>query len=110
MGAFEVDVAIQSTHDDFCTVKLRRGSKSLSRQQIRIHPGENHVRFPVTAAADGPAMKLTAYVSGCQDTIPENNEAGCVVAVGQTARVLLVEGRPEAAARLAERFAGDTSR
>ncbi len=99
---FEVDVAIQSTHDDSCTVELRRGSKSLSRQQIRIHPGENHVRFPVTAAADGPAMKLTAYVSGCQDTIPENNEAGCVVAVGQTARVLLVEGRPEAAARLAE--------
>ena len=68
----------------------------------RIHQGENHVRFPVTAAADGPTMTLTARVSGCQDTIAENNEAGCVVAVGQRPRVLLVESRPAPAARLAE--------
>ena len=98
---FEVDVVSQSTHDDSCTVELRCGSKSLGRQQIRIHSGENHVRLPVTAAADGPAMTLTARMSGCQDTIPENNEGGCVVAVGQKPRMLLVESRPEAAARLA---------
>jgi uncharacterized membrane protein/uncharacterized protein YegL len=98
---FDVDVAIQSTHTDSCTVELRCGSKSLGRRQIRIQPGENHARLPVTAASAGPAMTLTARVSGCQDTIPENNEGGCVMAVGRTARVLLVEGRPAAAAPLA---------
>ena len=38
--------------------------------------------FPVTAEAEGTEMTLTARVSDCQDTIAENNEAGCMVAVG----------------------------
>ena len=47
-------------------------------------------------------MTLSVRMSGCQDTIAENNEAGCVVLVGRRPRVLLVESRPEAAAQLAE--------
>ena len=47
-------------------------------------------------------MELTARVSGCQDTLSENNEAGCVVLVGRRPRVLLVDSRPAAAAHLAE--------
>jgi uncharacterized membrane protein/uncharacterized protein YegL len=100
---FDVDVTLQATHDDTCTVELRSGSQLLGRQEkVAIHRGENRVRLHVTAAADGRAMPLTARVSGCQDTIAENNEASCVVLLGQQPRVLLVDSRPEAAAQLAE--------
>ncbi len=136
---FDVDVAIQSTHDDSCTVELRSGSlgidgatparsaseggvtedpsvvhprsrvglvSPLGQQQAHvhrgsIHRGENHVRFPVTAA-EGPAMTLSVRISGCQDTLAENNQGGAVVLVGRMPRVLLVESRPGAAAHLAE--------
>jgi uncharacterized membrane protein len=114
---FDVDVAIQSTHDDTCTVELRNGSQSPSgaltpgpspigegrnSKKLPIHRGENHVRFTVTADAEGTQMTLTARVSDCQDTIAENNEAGCVVAVGLAPRVLLVDSRPPLAAHLAD--------
>ncbi len=102
---FDVDVTIQSTHDDTCTVELRSGSPGRQQAHVHqgsIHRGENHVRFPVTAASDGPAMTLSVRISGCQDTLAENNQGGAVVLVGRMPRVLLVESRPGAAAHLAE--------
>ena len=114
---FEADVAIESTYDGACTVALRSGTQSPSSaltpgpspkgegrqsQKFPIHRGENHVRFPVTAEAEGTQMTLTARVSDCQDTIAENNEAGCTVTVGLAPRVLLVDSRPAAAAHLAD--------
>ncbi len=129
---FEADVAIQSTYDGVCTVELRSGAiagpphpRPLSHewrgedgaaltpgpspkgegrksQNFPLHRGENHCRFPVTAEAEGTQMTLTARVSDCQDTIAENNEAGCIVAVGLAPRVLLVDSRPAAAAHLAD--------
>ena len=125
---FDVDVTIQSMHDDACTVEIHAPAKGtvpfssdhashgaqnrdspprvsrsqrLGRQQVHVHRGENHVRFHVTAA-EGPAMMLSVQLSGCQDTLAENNEGGAVVLVGLMPRVLLVDSRPAAAAHLAD--------
>jgi uncharacterized membrane protein len=96
---FYVDAIVQSTHADEGTLQVLRGGTVIATPPVRLTPGENRFQFPLVVN-DGPAAVLTARISGCKDTIPENNEAGCVVLVGPPARVLVVESQRALAGHL----------
>jgi uncharacterized membrane protein len=91
--SFHVEVVVQSTHEDQCTLQLLRGPDAVLKERKRLVRGENRIAIAQTASQDA-AVAFTARIEDCKDTLAENNQAGCVVQVAPKPRVLLVEGRP----------------
>jgi Ca-activated chloride channel homolog len=103
---FHLEVVIQSTHEDDGMLTLLRGSAVVLQEKRHLIQGENHLPV-VQVANEGSSATFTATITGCKDTIAENNQAGCVVQVGPKPRALLVESRPVLAKPLAEALAGE---
>jgi len=101
--SFDVEVVVHSTHDDEGTVTLSGCLETgpAAAHRIRVVKGDSRLHFPHTVEA-GPTLTLTARISGCRDTLVENNAAAAVVAVRPRPRVLVVENRPSSGEHLAK--------
>jgi uncharacterized membrane protein len=95
---FDVEVVIQATRDGEGVVSLQNGSHSEERK-IRIHEGENRVRFRRWLTSLEPGT-FTATISEFEDALVDNNSMSIVVAPRGKARVLLVESDPGSTSRL----------
>ena len=95
---FEIGVTVRSTHDDQCTLRIKGAISSTTTRPIKR--GQNYFRLSLQSPDEGLAA-FTVQVTGCRDTLPENNEARCGVLVGPRPRVLLAESRPALARQLA---------
>jgi uncharacterized membrane protein len=98
---FCLEAMVQSNRADQGVLDVLRGGVVIATQKVRLVPGENRFRFPL-AITDRPAALLTARISGCEDTLEANKQAGCVVLVGPPPRVLVVESQPVLAGHLAK--------
>ena len=89
---FEADVAIESITTAPAPSRCASAPKSLGRRRKIPHsPGRKPRPLPCHCRGRGDANDPDRSVSDCQDTIAENNEAGCMVTVGLKPRVLLVD-------------------
>ena len=94
---FDVEVVIDSNHDDQGTVEIFRGDVKVSPDDARprqIRRGQTRLRFP-QQVADQRLVQYTAAISGFQDRLLDNNvQAGLVSAEGKP-RALLVDSDPQ---------------
>ena len=97
---FDLELVVQSTHEDDATVEVLCDTLVLDTQKQHLVPGENRFRLP-QLPGEGPASLFTVKIGGCKDTLPENNQAACLVLIGSRPRVLLVESKPVLAQHLA---------
>ncbi len=98
---FEVEVLVHASRQGQGTVELLRDGQPVALEEAAVRAGGNRFLFDQTLAPEQSA-RLTARLTGFEDTIAENNETSCVILPGPRRRVLLVEGRAGAAGPLAE--------
>ncbi len=102
--SFEVEVILQSDHDDQGRVELVEGDRRVEERSVQVTRGTTRLRF--TAALSGSRLtSLTARLGGFRDTEPANNAASALVFVAARPRVLLIENQPRLAEHLAKALA-----
>jgi Ca-activated chloride channel family protein len=88
--AFQVEVAIDSNHDDKGTVEVYRGDIKVADQEVALKKGENKLTLK-QSIEQGGLTPITARLRGFRDTLLDNNtDFGLVYTAGKP-RVLLVE-------------------
>jgi Mg-chelatase subunit ChlD len=88
--AFQVEVAIDSNHDDAGKVEVYRGDIKIADQDITLKKGENRLALK-QSIEQGGLTPITARLRGFRDTLLDNNtDFGLVFTAGKP-RVLLVE-------------------
>jgi Ca-activated chloride channel homolog len=97
---FNVEVVIDTNHDDEGTVEIYRGPHKVLSERHRLKTGENRFRFRQSLTQDRLAI-YTAKIRGLQrDTLLDNNTASGLVFTTGKPRVLLVESDPKLAKHL----------
>ncbi len=98
---FNVDVTIQSNHDDEGLIEVFRGDHKVLSERRKLKSGVNQFRFQQSIERDRLAA-FTARVSGLgSDTLLDNNaDSGLVYAAGKP-RVLIIESDPSLIRELA---------
>jgi Ca-activated chloride channel homolog len=96
---FNVEVVIDSNHDDEGTIEVYRGPHKIDGKRFKVKKGENRFQFRQTLTQERLAQ-YTVRVSGFQDTLLDNNtESGLVFSTGKP-RVLIIESDPKLAKHL----------
>lgn len=92
---FNVEVVIDSNHEDEGLIQIYRGDHQVVTEQKKLKAGENRFRFQQTIDSERLA-NFTAQISGLkQDTLLDNNaDSGLVYASGKP-RILIVESDPQ---------------
>ena len=98
--AFNVEVVIDSNHDDDQgRVEVYRGDIKVADQAVKLKKGENRIVLKQTIDSGG-LTPITARLKGYHDTLLDNNsDFGLVSAAGKP-RVLLLESDPDQAKHL----------
>ena len=90
---FDVEVVIDSNHDDEGIIEIYRGDVRIGSQQAKtyqIKKGENRFRFR-QESADQRLMNYSARISGFNDKLLDNNLAFGLISTSGKPRVLLVD-------------------
>ena len=93
---FNVEVVIDSNHDDEGTIEIYRGDVKVQGQPdqtYKIKEGENRFRFR-QEVADQRLVNYTARISGFNDKLLDNNVASGLVSASGKPRVLLIDSDP----------------
>lgn len=80
-------------------LRLWANERVLGNEEVLLDPGLNEFEFQ-SRANDAGVLRLRAEISGSPDTFVQNNRAGAAITVLPPPRVLIVEGRPGAAAEI----------
>jgi uncharacterized membrane protein len=96
-----LEALVRSSAAQQAEVTLQGEQGPVERRQVQLQPGENRVRFTVTAAGSG-FQRYGVAVAAPADSHPQNNEAAALVQVQGPPRVLLVAARPDEARALAD--------
>ncbi len=80
-------------------LRLWANERVLGNEDVVLDPGLNEFEFQ-SRANDAGVLRLRAEISGSPDTFGQNNRAGAAITVLPPPRVLIVEGKPGAAAEL----------
>ena len=99
---FNVEVVIDSNHDDEGTIEVFRGDVKLgddTGKTKRIGEGRNRFRFP-DQISDQRLVEYSVTISGFRDQLLDNNSASGLVSAEGQPRVLLVDSDPQATIHL----------
>lgn len=82
------------------TLRIDDGGATVYEQEVSIAPGENVFACALTAGETGEHT-YRAEIDAADDTIPQNNSRFACMRVSSGAKILLVDGTGQEAARLA---------
>lgn len=82
------------------TLRIDDGQETVYEQSVAIAPGENEIACALTAGEIGEHT-YRAQLDAADDTIPQNNGRFACMNVSSGAKILLVDGTGQEAARLA---------
>lgn len=98
---FNVDVTIQSNHEDEGTVEIFRGDHKVLSERRKFKAGSNEFRFQQSIDRDRLAAFTVRVSDLASDTLLDNNsDSGLVYASGKP-RVLVIESDPNLIRELA---------
>jgi Mg-chelatase subunit ChlD len=89
---FNVDVVIDSNHDDEGAIEIYRGPHklNLAKERYQVKKGENRFQFRQVLEGERLAT-FTVKIRGFQDTLRDNNSGFGLVYTAGKPRVLLIE-------------------
>jgi Ca-activated chloride channel homolog len=96
---YTVTIVAVSTEAAQARLELFENASQLEAQQVSLSPGENRFTYSGRAGAPG-IMQLRATIDGAPDTFAQNNSGAATALVAPQPKVLLLESRPGAGARL----------
>jgi len=88
--AFNVEVVIDSNHDDEGEVEIYQGAHKVWNQRRKLKKGENKISLPQSIEQDR-LVAFTARTKGFKDTLLDNNSDFGLVSTAGKPRVLLIE-------------------
>ncbi len=97
---FNVDVVIDSNHDDEGEVEVYRGAHKVVAEKVKIKSGANVFRFKQQITGERMA-EYTARIKGFHDKLLDNNSAKGLVFSNGKPRVLIVDSDTKQARYLA---------
>ncbi|HEU5104105.1 MAG TPA: VWA domain-containing protein [Roseiflexaceae bacterium] len=96
---YTITIVAISTEAAQAQLQLFENARQLEQQQVTLSPGEN--RFTYRGRAGQPGiLQLRASIDGTPDTFAQNNGGAATALVAPQPKVLLLESRPGAGARL----------
>ncbi|OWK36953.1 hypothetical protein FRUB_07875 [Fimbriiglobus ruber] len=97
---FNVEVVVDSNHDDEGEIEVYRGNYKVISEKWSIKKGENRKHFRQQIVGE-KTTEYTARIKGFKDKFLDNNAAMGLVSGGGKPRVLLVDSDPKHAKHLA---------
>ncbi|MDR3639225.1 MAG: VWA domain-containing protein [Isosphaeraceae bacterium] len=88
--AFNVEVVIDSNHDDEGEIEVYQGAHKVWNQRRKLKKGENKITLPQSIEQDR-LVAFTARTKGFKDTLLDNNSEFGLVSTAGKPRVLLIE-------------------
>lgn len=98
---FNVEVVIDSNHDDEGTIEIYRGAHRIISERRKLKKGENRYQFRESLTQERLATYAVRVRGLTSDTILDNNSASGLVFTSGKPRVLLVEHDAKLAKHLA---------
>lgn len=98
---FNVEVVIDSNHDDEGTIEVFRGPHKILSERRKLKKGENRYQFRQSLTQERLATFTVMVRSLTSDTLLDNNSASGLVFTSGKPRVLLIEHDPKLAKHLA---------